>query len=43
MEHEIILVYLKTKRQARNFAREWPFRFIFIAIAAIMLAALLEK
>lgn len=43
MEHEIILDYLKTKRQARTLAREWPFRLILIAVAATMLVALLTK
>jgi hypothetical protein len=43
MEHEIILDYLKAKRQARHFAREWPFHFILIAVAATMLVVLLSK
>ena len=43
MEHEIILDYLKAKRQARHFAREWPFRLILSAVAATMLVALLTK
>jgi hypothetical protein len=43
MEHEVILEYLRTKRHARHIAREWPFRFILIAVAATMLVVLLEK